>query len=128
MSYELIYGVDSEIPEFDAFMDDLMAVCQKHGVGFDKKYGRMDESDSIVLVPYDKARWDFFKFEDSTVPFIQAARQAAEYVRDAKAREATAARAEEIAELRAAREAELKANGMRLSDGVYRLVRDAEQP
>jgi hypothetical protein len=126
-SYE--FGV--EIPELDAFVAEIDAVCQRHGVSFKIDHGWSDDCAArIVLAPYESVADDLLRnLEEAErgVPWLDAARdevrrrQTAHYEaeRAAKAR----GNAEAAEKRRQAAEAALLQNGVTLSDGkTYKLV------
>jgi hypothetical protein len=80
--YRFGYGPQIESPELDAFVADVVAVFEQHGVGIsytqERDYDYGNES-SIVLVPFDVADFDWLTgdLEDyqSGVPWLDAAKR-----------------------------------------------------
>jgi hypothetical protein len=113
-----------EIPELDAFLDDLMAVFERHGaaIGVDSysEYGK------LILVRTAE-RDDFTGNLDDRgagIAWLDAAheRYKENYHRRHKAEEEASRQQRMAAVLE--KEQQLKEGGVRLSDGVYRLVKD----
>ncbi|MDA8253724.1 MAG: hypothetical protein M0Z28_31735 [Rhodospirillales bacterium] len=117
-----------EIPELDAFMADLKAACEKHGVGFVLEWDN-DDIKILNIVPVAAGDWamftDYLTYYEGGVPFLDAAKArwrtlVAERDRARREQAAQQSRAEI-----ARQETALKAQGITLSDGHYRLVKDA---
>lgn len=124
-------------PELSAFIDEIDAVCEKFGMGFELKGGYDEyESPKMVIVPYENAdlEWVAGHLEEYNggIPALdrakaeQAANRAA---RETREREAEARRREKARETKAATEAAQKEAIMRdgvLIDGKrYKLVEAA---
>lgn len=121
-------------PELSAFMNDLVAVCEKHGVGFllSEVYEGRDE---IRLVPFEEADFEFLLRElgDSRgngVPWLDRALD--ECVKLYKAHQNALARVaerrrryeEEVRRnMSLEREERMKTEGVFLRDGKYKLVK-----
>ena len=134
MPYKFGYysGAQVEIPELDAFFADLDNVLKKHGIAFEAE--SEEGNAKVVLVPYSE--WDAATMTQHLddyyrgIPFLDCAKaewkrlEAEGRIRDQKKREAEYTEKLRLqAEASAAHEAAMKANGLKLSDGTYRLVK-----
>lgn len=130
------YGDEDVVPcpELTAFLDELIDVCEKHGMGFELDGGH-DEPAKVVIVPFDKADFDWATNHldeyQGGVPALdrakeaQAAKREERRIRDlqASARANVARRERE----RLAAEAEIEAAvrlGIFLGGKHYRLVEE----
>lgn len=121
------------IPEVDAFLDEYRALCARHGMCFTTD---SDEGDAWVTLAATNGD-DLAAFggemslnKSRGVPAVDRARAAAQQRRDEANKRAcaeailanlAAEEAEEAEQL--AMEDEVRQNGVRLADGLYRLVK-----
>jgi hypothetical protein len=129
MAYSFGYSSDEiDIPELDAFLTDMRSVCERHGIGFEWEHGWGEDGSKLLVVPFERAEWDFF-FEhlddyEGGISFLDAAKEAWNEKREKRREAEEAAQSQRHAAARAAHEAALKREGVTLSDGRYRLVKD----
>lgn len=117
------------MPELDAFITDIKATCARHGIGFELERGYSEDSSTdMLLVPYERADFDFITddLDDyrGGIPWLDAAK--AEWSRRQEAGYA-ARRAHEKAQAQAARQAKENAvlkDGVMLGGKKYKLVAD----
>ena len=113
-----------ECSQLDAFLDALEAVCEKHGLGFQKDY---DDRRTIILVPYAEGEdlQDFLASDlelATDIPWLAAAMDFYKAnVRRIREREDARREAEQVAAGRAHRERLLR-DGIELEGKRYRLV------
>lgn len=128
-----------EIPELDRFLHELRRLCKTFEVGFRLKFLGDEESlEALVFVPFAECDWDIFtdslnEYEHG-VPFLDEAKlrwRAALEKLEAEAEQRRQERLRGANYLAAARKASqeevLKRDGIMLSDGVYKLVKDAPE-
>lgn len=125
-----------EIPEMDAFIGEIKAVCAKHGVGFDLERGYSDDSSTdFLIVPYEKANFDFFTEDlddyNGGVPWLDDAKKEWDRRRSAHYEAQRAAEAANRTRAAAAKKAQQEAleadairNGLILGGKKYKLVAD----
>lgn len=133
LKWEWTFGYGNEdaveCPELDAFRNDLIALCRKHGVSIEHERGWDGEGGNIKLIPYrdGDALDDVFRYLEEAergIPWLDAARVQYESNRNRRA----AARRKAEADLKAALEKrqvdEALAKGVVLQGKKYRLVPD----
>lgn len=118
-----------EISELDRFLHELRAVCKGFRTGFN-----LLES-GLILVPFEKCDWDIFtdclRDYEQGVPFLDEAKLRWKIALEKLEQEEVALRAQQQqkVELQAAerlirQEEGMRAHGIMLSDGLYRLVKE----
>ena len=134
-----VFGQDAragvEIPELDEFLSDLNSVFERHGACLAVRTGEYEgDSPYLVLEPAsawsDSAVTDNIREADVRIPWVAVARAdyavkeaAANAERLRKQREATVRCEQNQVQAQIAAEARLKAEGLQLSDGTYKLVK-----
>jgi hypothetical protein len=136
-------GVSVEIPEFDAFLNDIEAACKKHGFGLEKR-SNYDEGDYLVVVPYESNELvellvsglsNYVGGYSYEVPILSQARKLyqdrwGEYNRErdarikAEAALATKRKAKERAQKEAEKIAKLRTEGVTFKGKKYKLVEE----
>lgn len=126
-----------EIGNLDRFLHELRQLCKAYGIGFQLETNE-EYSARLVPVSFDHCDWDIFtdslnEYEHG-VPFLDEAKlrwRAALEKLEAEAEQRRQERLRGANYLAAARKASQeevpKRNGIMLSDGVYKLVRDAPE-
>lgn len=120
-------GPEVEIPELEAFMTELRALCERYGIGFElNSYG--EGCGGIVIVPFDNGDWDIFADHleeyEGGIPFLDQAKAEYERLQEEQRQRQAQAELERNKRAQAADEERLRRDGIRLSDGLYRLVKD----
>ena len=130
-TYSFGYGQKAdevEIPELDVFLLALFKVCKKHGVGM--RVECSDYAGGLVLTSIDLGDWGMFTQSldeyEGGVPFLDAAK--IEWQKRKADREAAnrKQRDELAVENRKRCEDKMRQDGLLLSDGRYRLVKETE--
>ena len=125
-----------EIPELDAFLHEFRQLCKKHDLGYVLEDDGDSDASFLRPVAFNRCDWDIFTeslhLYTLGVPFLDEAKArwnaavAALKIEEEARRLEQRRKAEDQAEQRKVRqEADLKKNGIVLSDGVYRLVKEA---
>lgn len=122
------FGPHVEIPEMDAFRTELFDLCSKYGLGFSLT-GSYEGWAALAITSVDLGEWDLFEnLGDYAggVPFLDEARQRWQALQaEERERAREKQRETEIVAIQR-RETTMKENGISLSDGVYRLVKDEQ--
>ena len=124
-----------EIPELDTFLHEFRQLCKSHGIGYRLEQSSYGDSSFLRIVHFNRCDWDIFTESLSDygagVPFLDEAklRWSAAVAKleeeDEQRRLAQQRKLKDQEEMRKVRqESDLKRNGITLSDGVYRLVKD----
>ncbi len=125
-----------EIVDLDMFLHELRKVCKMFSIGFRlASFGKEDPYDRLVIVPFTECDWDIFTDSlseyDHGVPFLDEAKLRWRAALEKLAEEAEQRRqtqmkkANYLADARKERqEADMRRNGIILSDGVYKLVKE----
>ena len=122
-----------QCPELEAFVADWIAVCRKHGVGFDLSR----ESDyeggydaRIVLVPFEEMDMailtDDLEHSERGISWLDRARDEYERRRDERHRRADAAEREKELRLQREKAARMLEAGIVLEGKRYRLVEEGQ--
>lgn len=122
-----------EIPALDSFLHELRAVCKRYGIGY--RLVRDGDYSFLDVVPFEHCDWDMFLDDlssyDGGVPLLDEAktRWLAALAESNEAEEARRNEQKKRAEAedqmrRVRREDDMKRNGVILTDGVYKLVKE----